>query len=156
MQAQTLRTTRFCSKDDRYLFPSAFYIFNRADVWISQAVLSAFHGESPSSICCLRGETVYIKTKAQSFYCEIQFPQSMYFCATIERLRKVACGVQSQFPNVNTVEGPQDLKQQKTVVTILCSEKSNVMTHLLVRLSIIDYVIKNTFVNQLILVWTLI
>ena len=27
MQTQTLRTTRFCSKNDRYLFQSTFYIF---------------------------------------------------------------------------------------------------------------------------------
>ena len=39
---------------------------------------------------------------------------------------------------------------------IFCSEKLKVMIYLLVRLSIIDHVIKNTFVNQLILVWTLI
>ena len=39
---------------------------------------------------------------------------------------------------------------------IICSEKLKVMIYLLVRLSIIDHVIKNTFVNQLILVWTLI
>ena len=34
--------------------------------------------------------------------------------------------------------------------------KLKVIIYLLVRLSIIDHVIKNTFVNQLILVWTLI
>ena len=44
----------------------------------------------------------------------------------------------------------------KSVVTIICSEKLKVMIYLLVRLSIIDHVIKNTFINQLILVWTLI
>ena len=48
------------------------------------------------------------------------------------------------------------LEITETVVTIICSEKFNVMIYLLLRLSIIDHVIKNTFVNQLILVWTLI
>ena len=56
----------------------------------------------------------------------------------------------NHFPNSNMVEEPQYLKQLKTVVSIICSEKLKVMTYLLVRLSIIDHVIKNTFVNQLI------
>ena len=56
----------------------------------------------------------------------------------------------SHFPNLNMLEGKQYLKQQKTVETILYSEKSEVMTYLLVRLSSIDYVVTNTFVNQLI------
>ena len=74
----------------------------------------------------------------------------------IVRLRKVAYGLQNHFPNLNTVEGPQYLKQLKKVETIICSEKLKVMIYLLVRISIIDHVIKNAFVNQLILVWTLI
>ena len=72
------------------------------------------------------------------------------------RLRKVVYGLQNHFPNSNMVEEPQYLKQLKKVVTIICSEKLKVMIYLLVRLSIIDHIIKNAFVNQLILVWTLI
>ena len=85
-------------------------------------------------------------------------PQNVFFVAKIAsvRLRKVAYGLQNHFPNSNMVEEPQYLKQLKTVVTIICSEKLKVMIYLLVRLSIIDHVIKNTLVNQLILVWTLI
>ena len=85
-------------------------------------------------------------------------PQNVFFVAKIAsvRLRKVAYGLQNHFPNSNMVEEPQYLKQLKTVVTIICSEKLKVTIYLLVRLSIIDHVIKNTFVNQLILVWTLI
>ena len=85
-------------------------------------------------------------------------PQNVFFVAKIAsvRLRKVAYGLQNHFPNSNMVEEPQYLKQLKTVVTFICSEKFKVMIYLLVRLSIIDHVIKNTSVNQLILVWTLI
>ena len=81
-------------------------------------------------------------------------PQNVFFVAKIAsvRLRKVAYGLQNHFPNSNMVEEQQYLKQLKTVVTIICSEKFKVMIYLLVRLSIIDHVIKNTFVNQLILV----
>ena len=84
-------------------------------------------------------------------------PQNVFFVVKIAsvRLRKVAYGLQNHFPNSNMVEEPQYLKQLKTVVTIICSEKLKVMIYLLVNLSIIDHVIKNTFVNQLILVWTL-
>ena len=85
-------------------------------------------------------------------------PQNLFFMAKIAsvRLRKVAYGLQNHFPNSKMVEEPQYLKQLKTVVTIICSEKLKVMIYLLVRLSIIDNVIKNTFVNKLIFVWTLI
>ena len=61
-----------------------------------------------------------------------------------EGLGKEAYGLQNCFPNLNTVEGPQYWKQQKTVVTILCSEKSKVMICLPVKLSIIGYAVKNT------------
>ena len=82
----------------------------------------------------------------------------MYFCGTDSKhkIKKVAYGLQNHFPNLNTVEEPQYLKQLKTVVTIICSEKFKVIIYFLLRLSIIDHVIKNTSVNQLILVWTLI
>ena len=83
-------------------------------------------------------------------------PRMYFFVAKIAsvRLRVVAYGLQNHFPNLNMVEEPQYLKQLKTVVTIICSEKLKVMIYLLVRLSIIDHIVKKTFVKQLILVWT--
>ena len=37
-----------------------------------------------------------------------------------ERIRKVVYVLHDHFPNLNKVEGPQYLKQWKTVVTIIC------------------------------------
>ena len=122
-------------------------------VSVSQEIYIAF-----KHLLSLRQNLLHHDRSADHLLRNTSPPPECIFVAKIAsvRFRKVAYGLQNHFPNSNMVEEPQYLKYLQTVVTIICSEKLKVMIYLLVRLSIIDHVTRNTFVNQLILVWTLI